>query len=157
VKLVADAMLGRLATWLRALGLDVAHDPRLDDSAIVELAAAEGRTLLTRDRRLVQRRRARPYLLIEAERVEEQVVEVLDRLALRPDPAARFARCLRCNEPLREVAAAAARARVPPYVAATQQRFRECPRCRRIYWRATHVARMAERLDAIAARVGTRD
>jgi len=46
-RLFADAMLGGLARWLRTLGLDVAYDPALDDAALVELSAREGRVILT--------------------------------------------------------------------------------------------------------------
>jgi uncharacterized protein len=147
-KLFADAMLGALARWLRALGLDVAYDPALDDPELVARAVAEGRTLLTRDRRLVQRRLARDHLLIGSGRVAEQLRQVLDAFGVQPDPAFFFSRCLRCNLPLAPLAAAAARSRVPPYVARTQQEFRICPGCGRIYWRGTHVDRMRRWLAA---------
>ena len=39
--MIADAMLGALARWLRVLGLDVAYDPALDDPGIVERSVAE--------------------------------------------------------------------------------------------------------------------
>jgi uncharacterized protein with PIN domain len=146
--LIADAMLGALARWLRALDLDVAYDPALDDPALVALAVAEGRTILTRDRRLVERRLARNHLLIRSDQVEEQVRQVLTELGIRPDPARLLGRCLRCNQPLEPIAAEAARARVPPWVARTQDEFRACPRCGRIYWRGTHVERMGRWLEA---------
>lgn len=145
-RLVADAMLGGLARWLRVLGLDVAYDPALDDAALVRLAAGEGRVILTRDRRLVQRRLARHHLLIASDEVGAQLRQVLDELGIAPDPTRLLSRCLRCNQPLVALAAEEARERVPPYVASTRERFRECPRCRRVYWSATHVERMRERL-----------
>jgi uncharacterized protein with PIN domain len=37
---------------------------------------------------------------------------------------------------------------VPPFVRHTQDHFRECPHCHRIYWRATHADRMRQRLQA---------
>ncbi|MDI7277663.1 MAG: Mut7-C RNAse domain-containing protein, partial [Anaerolineae bacterium] len=46
---VADAMLGRLARWLRILGYDTLYDPRWHDDELVRLARAQGRILLTRD------------------------------------------------------------------------------------------------------------
>ena len=146
--LLADAMLGGLARWLRVLGLDVAYDPVLDDADLVRLAAGEGRVILTRDRRLVQRRLARNHLLVASDEVGAQLRQVLAELAIAPDPARLLSRCLRCNLPLVPIAAERARERVPPYVASTRERFRECPRCGRVYWSATHVARMRERLAA---------
>ena len=148
-KLIADAMLGGLARWLRVLGVDVAHDPHWDDAELVEIAVAEGRTILTRDRRLVLRRRARPHLLIRSGDLGEQLAQVFAELGLRPDPAALLGRCLRCNLPLAPLAAADAAPRVPEFVRRTQREFRECPGCRRVYWPATHVRRMRERLAAL--------
>ena len=146
-RLFADAMLGALARWLRALDLDVSYDPGLDDAELVEVAVAEGRTILTRDRRLVLRRRARNHLLIRSDEVGEQVRQVVAELGFTPDPERFLARCLRCNVPLESVPAAAAREQVPPFVASTQQEFRRCPSCGRLYWRATHAERMRERLE----------
>jgi uncharacterized protein with PIN domain len=143
-RLLADAMLGALARWMRVLDVDTAYDPALDDSALVSRAVDEGRVLLSRDRRLLERRLARPHLLIRSDQVEQQVRQVLADLNLRPDPARLFCRCLRCNLPLDPMAAEEARAVVPPYVARTVEVFHRCPGCRRIYWRGTHVGRMEE-------------
>ncbi|HUP43165.1 MAG TPA: Mut7-C RNAse domain-containing protein [Thermoanaerobaculia bacterium] len=146
-RLLADAMLVGLARWLRVLGLDAACDPSLDDSALVDRALAEERVILTRDRRLIERKRARNHLFIRSEVVDEQVAQVLAELAIRPEPGLLFSRCLRCNASLEELPAAEAARKVPPYVARTQERFRRCPACRRIYWRATHAGRMRLRLE----------
>jgi uncharacterized protein len=146
-RLIADAMLGALVRWLRALDVDVVYDPALDDAALVDRAAAEGRTILTRDRRLTERRLARDHLLIRSDDVDEQVRQVVAELGLEPDPGRLLGRCLRCNEPLEPIDAEAARAHVPPWVARTHEEFRACPVCSRVYWRGTHVKRMAERLQ----------
>ena len=148
-KLLADAMLGGLAKWLRILGLDTAFDPSLDDPELVDRAIEEGRTILTRDSRLILRKRARNHLFIRSEVVDEQVAQVVDELGYEPAPGDLFSRCLRCNEPLEEEAPEVAAREVPPYVARTQERFRRCPACRRIYWRATHARRMRKRLAAM--------
>ena len=146
-KLFADAMLGALARWLRALDFDVAYDPSLDDPALVELSVAEGRTILTRDRRLTERRLARNHILIQSGDVAEQVRQVLETLGVTPDRGRLLGRCLRCNQPLLDIDPVEARARVPPWVARTQQEFRVCPECGRIYWPGTHASRMRERLE----------
>jgi uncharacterized protein with PIN domain len=151
-KLIADAMLGALARWLRALDLDVAYDPALDDAELVARAVAEGRTILTRDRRLIQRRLARDHLLIRSDVVDEQVRQVLEDLGVKPDPGRFLGRCLRCNTPLEPMEAARAHARVPPWVARTQEELRACPACGRIYWPGTHVQRMAKRLERMVGR-----
>ncbi len=148
-RFLADAMLGGLARWLRVLGLDAAFDPRLDDPELVERAVAEDRMILTRDSRLVVRKRARNHLFIRSEVIDEQVAQVLRDLAIEPRPEDLFSRCLRCNVPLVPVAPEEAAREVPPYVARTQRRFRRCPRCGRIFWRATHAERMRRRLERL--------
>lgn len=142
-------MLGALTRWLRALDLDTAYDPALDDADLVNRAVAEGRIILTRDRRLTERRLARNHLLIRSGVVDEQVRQVLEEFGLRPDPSRLLGRCLRCNESLETLDAELARARVPPWVARTQTEFRACPACGRIYWRGTHVERMVRRLEGM--------
>jgi len=151
--MIADAMLGGLARWLRVLGLDTAYDPSLDDAALVDRSVDEGRTILTRDSRLILRRRAWNHLFILSEVVDRQVEQVLDELAIAPRPEELFSRCLRCNAPLVEVDPVEAAREVPPYVARTQTHFRRCPGCRRIFWRATHAERMRRRLRRMGVEI----
>lgn len=142
-RLLADAMLGRLARWLRALGFDTAYDAALADRELLRLARAEGRMLLTRDRQLSARRGVRA-LLVTSDRVDEQLGQVLSRLPSRRGGA--FGRCLLCNHPLIEVDRGSVEARVPEWVWETQVGFRYCGRCGRVFWRGTHWARMVARL-----------
>ncbi|MHC4429729.1 MAG: Mut7-C RNAse domain-containing protein [Planctomycetota bacterium] len=53
-RFMADAMLGRLARWLRLLGFDTAWEADIDDTDLVRRAAEERRIVLTRDRILVR-------------------------------------------------------------------------------------------------------
>jgi uncharacterized protein with PIN domain len=84
--------------------------------------------------------------------VDEQVRQVLDELGVEPEPGRFLGRCLRCNTPLEPIEAERARARVPPWVARTHEEFHACPACGRIYWRGTHVQRMARRLERMGLR-----
>jgi uncharacterized protein len=139
-------MLGTLAKWLRILGYDTLFDPDLDDRQLIRLARAEGRVLLTRDRELA-RRRGIHALLVNGEHLEDQIHQVLAEFSLQPDQI--FSRCPVCNELLTEIDRETARSRVPAYVAQTQETFRSCPRCQRIYWRGTHWQRMHDRLQRL--------
>lgn len=148
-RFIADCMLGKLARWLRILGFDAAYERAIADAELVERAIAEERILLTKDTRLVKRRRMPRFLLVESQDPSEQLRQTVETFDLRVDTAGFLRRCILCNEPTREIPREEARPGVPPYVYETQEKFARCPICRRIYWRATHVADIVARLGAI--------
>jgi uncharacterized protein with PIN domain len=139
-------MLGTLAKWLRILGYDTLYDPALDDHQLVRLARADGRVLLTRDTELA-RRPGLQSLLVASQDLQSQIRQVLIGLDLKPDWTE--TRCTLCNERLRPIDRASARARVPAYVAETQHAFTTCPACQRVYWRGTHWQHMQEWLSQL--------
>ena len=139
-------MVGTLAKWLRILGYDTCFDPDMDDNQLVRLARAEDRVLLTRDRELA-RRPGLNAVFVTSENLEAQIGQVLTELSLEPDRA--FSRCPVCNELLAEVGREEARERVPAYVVRTQESFRACPTCQRVYWQGTHWQQMDEQLARI--------
>ena len=147
-RFVADAMLGRLARWLRALGYDTVYDASADDRALVELANRENRTLLTRDRHLLRELRPRQALQIRSDVPLEQLSEVVRALAL-PAPNELFRRCLVCNTLLDDVPAAEAAALVPPAARSLSGPVRRCPTCGRVYWPGSHVRRMTRGLASV--------
>jgi uncharacterized protein with PIN domain len=138
-------MLARLARWLRLCGVDVTFDANLGGAKLLHAARREQRLVLTRDTRL---RTAADVLYVRAERVREQLREVLQRFAIDPRRDA-LTRCSRCNSALHEVSREMVKLRVPPFVYASQDRFSECPGCRRIYWRATHPKRIMAQIAAV--------
>jgi len=146
-RLLVDAMLGRLARWLRLMGYDAAYWRDGSDSALARRACAEGRLIVTRDHQLAGRRGVRA-ILVASESLDEQIAEV--RAVLRslapgnPDP---FSRCPECNGKLEDLPADAARDLVPPYVWHTQSLFHRCLDCSRVYWKGTHWPGMQTRLD----------
>ena len=146
MKFIADCMLGTLAKWLIILGHDVAYFARIEDADLVALAVSQRRTILTRDRRLVQRRAARDHILIASQDLREQIGQVLKERRLRVRKDNLFRRCIKCNRRTRPVPRDKVRGRVPAYVFRTRRRFSRCPGCGQIYWKATHVARMVETL-----------
>jgi len=138
MRFFADAMLGKLAKWLRILGCDVAFDPAISNGEIACRARREGRVILTRDTLLIRRREVRDnYFFVRDDGYRDQLRQVVAHF--RIDPAeGLFTRCVRCNEPLTEVAKPLVAGKVPPYVYQTQESFGSCARCGRIYWNATH-------------------
>jgi uncharacterized protein len=147
-------MLGTLARWLRILGYDTEYERDVDDDVLVRCCVAEGRIALTKDRKLVERRALRNPLLIHSKRLGGQIREVLAVTGDDPSERPVLSRCVECNSPLQDVSREAVRDRVPPYVFRTQQEFRSCPSCGRIYWAGTHRQRMLERLDKLLSDTG---
>jgi len=148
-RFVADTMLGRLAKWLRILGYDTRYDPALDDDALLRLAQAEGRILLTRDHALA--RRGGPHaFLVDHEDLLQQLRTIRERFGEPAD--APFSRCPVCNARLVMVPREAVTPHVPAFVWRQHERFHRCPECGRIYWPGTHFERMRSVLQALEIR-----
>ena len=147
---VVDCMLGKAAKWLKILGFDTLFFPFAEDSALLEIALGEGRTLLTRDHALAARARSRgaACLLIESEVWEEQVRQVLARFDLS-GAALPFIRCVECNVPLSPLSRENAANFVAAFVLERGRDFSLCPSCGRVFWRGTHRADMEAKIAAL--------
>lgn len=153
-RFLLDEMLGRLARWLRVLGYDADWAGGRPDDELLAAAEAEGRLLLTRDTRLLERRairrgRVRAHF-VRHDHLEDQLGQLREELGLAPVGPPR---CLVCNSPLAPVSAEEARPYVPPYVAATQTSFRYCPYCRRVMWPGTHWEEMRKLLRDVGVKL----
>lgn len=145
-RLAADRMLMRLARWLRLLGADVIVDASLTGAELLQIARADNRIVVTRDKRL---RTAPDVFFVEGNAIRAQLRDTVRHFRLDPRVIA-LTRCSRCNLMLSPVAHELVSRRVPPYVFASHDRFAECGECGRIYWSETHPARMHAMLDSIA-------
>jgi len=141
-------MLGKLAKWLKILGFDARYSPRADDDDLLALARREGRTLLTRDRALLQRAKGISSLMIAGVSWEDQVGQVLAHFKLcesvRP-----YTRCLECNVELMPLAKDQAVNLVPPFVLERAETFSLCSSCGRVFWPGTHFEAMAAKLSEL--------
>jgi hypothetical protein len=147
LRFVADAHLGGLAHLLRLLGFDTLYDNGFHDSEIENIAEAEHRIVLTRDRELLKRRRITHGCYVHALHSEQQLREVCDRLDLARS-ARPFSLCLACNAPLRPVDKASVQDRLPDSVREQYRRFSTCDVCRRVFWEGSHWKRMRALVEA---------
>jgi len=147
----ADAMLGRLARWLRLLGYDTAYEKVISDESLVARVLTEQRWLLTRDSYLVQRKILRGrHTLIVSDHLQDQLRQLRSELHIMFDLGDRTAsRCAECNVLLRPIPHAEAAHAVPAYVASQHGTFAQCPRCERIYWPGTHCIHMRALLQEL--------
>lgn len=147
-RFMVDAMLGRLARWLRLLGFDTAYDPAIGDEELVRRGLVEGRHILTRDRALADEWRISHCTVLDADDLDDQLRRVVERFDLR-EGIRPFTRCPVCNTPLEPVAEEDVRERVPPRVLEVQDAFSLCSRCDRVYWEGSHTERVRRRLEEI--------
>ena len=145
-RFLCDEMLRGLARWLRAAGYDtVTAPPGTSDRRLLAKARAEGRRLLSRDRKLLEHRDALRWVhLLQGEGVDAWARELRTGLGLDWQRAP-FSRCLLCNTP---IAPPPAGVRPPADLPAGAGKLRHCPRCRKWYWEGGHVARMRRKLRA---------
>lgn len=146
-RVLGDVMLGRLARWLRVLGVDTTSaDGAAPDVELVRMVSADERILLTRDRHLLRELRPARVIAIESEVPLEQLRQVVAECALAA-PAELFTRCLLCNELLSDIPDEVRAALLPPRSRDVPGAVRRCMRCGRVYWRGAHARRMRDTLE----------
>lgn len=148
IRFIADSMLGKLAKWLRILGYDTLYFRDAPDGRLVALARREGRLLLTRDTRLLLRRRLCPMFFVRDDRVWDQLRQMVGELGLSVEERL-GSRCIRCNRSLAPLAKDRAAGRVPEYVFRHHDAFFQCETCERIFWGGTHLTHMEETVRAL--------
>lgn len=142
-----DAMLGKLAVYLRMCGHDAAYALDRDveaDDAVLAWADDEHRTLVTRDVALAER--ADESILLQSREVEAQLRELADAgVALAPP--AQPSRCGACNG---ELAAVPATGTTAAYAPDPHERdVWRCRDCGRYFWRGSHWDRVEETLSRL--------
>jgi uncharacterized protein len=144
----ADAMLGRLARWLRFLGIDTAYFPGINDSSLIRMAREQDRTILTRDTRLVKIKGLNKYLLIASDDPFQQLIETITAFKLVNFQL--LSRCVTCNGNLEKIEdKSLVIDSVPEYVFLHYDIFRKCADCGKIYWEGTHPKKFREDVRGI--------
>lgn len=141
-KFLCDAMLARLARYLRAAGYDTAlADNAAADREVLRQAVDEGRWLLTADRKIIEHKAARGRVVMLPHGSLDAQTKVLGKHFIMDWTGRAFTRCLLDNEPLVPVSEQAMQ-RVPLDVRQSGEPVMQCPSCQRIYWRGSHYRRM---------------
>jgi uncharacterized protein with PIN domain len=144
VEFVIDTMLGRLAKWLRIMGID-AHYQSSYKKMEIECLLKKGRILLTGNRTLKEN--LNPSILICSDKVQYQLMEIKKNGLLPSTDKNWFKRCIRCNIPLQSVDIDDARGRIPEYIISQNIKgIQRCPSCNRYFWPGSHRERMLEQI-----------
>lgn len=134
---VCDVMLGRLARYLRMLGLDAPY-VRHGEGAAFSHGQPQNLFFTKSPARM-----DRPgCVLVRSNDPQEQVLEIKEHIRPYIDRAVFMTRCLECNALLAEAKKEDAEPLVPEYIYHHHERFRTCPSCHRIYWEGSHADEM---------------
>jgi len=163
MRFIVDAMLGRLARWLRLLGYDTLYYPEIEDRLLLRIAKEEDRVLLTRDTRLAKvrglqqsteesreqrvERTSIKYFLLKENNLFEQLKAVTTAFNLKDFSV--MSRCGICNTPLTIISKEKVENIVPQYVFQTSDTFKQCQGCGKFYWKGTHPEKFRKKLSEI--------
>jgi uncharacterized protein len=148
LKFIADAMLGRLARWMRFLGFDTLYYPDISDNRLLRIAREQDRFILTRDTHLIKIRGIKDYLLINANDSFNQLLEVINSLKLKKFNL--FSRCVKCNGLLsRIINKQDVKDTVPDFVFLNFNIFMKCNMCGKIYWEGSHPKKCSKLINGI--------
>lgn len=143
-RFVADAMLGKLVTYMRMAGYDVVYAPdegAVEDDEVARLAHETGRVLVTRDVELAE---STDGLLVESKQVEEQLRELVDEgLRFELDEPMR---CSVCNSTLTEMNTDAEK---NDDVHDDIECAWRCDDCDKVYWEGSHWDDVRETFESL--------
>lgn len=142
---VADAMLGKLVTYMRMAGYDVLYAPdegAVEDDEVATLASRKDRTLITRD---VELARSTDGLLVESKQIEEQLRELSE--AGFSFELAEPSRCSVCNGTLTEMKDTDTETSddVPDDIECAWR----CDDCDKVYWKGSHWDDVHEKFSSL--------
>lgn len=140
-RFVLDAHLGRLAAYLRLLGIDTLYRNDYPDPELARISQQEGRILLTRDRGLLKRNQVTRGYCLRSEQPRAQMLEVVRRFDLRRSFQP-YRRCLRCNGLLEPVDKQAVLDLLPERTRQFYELFFRCQVCGQVYWKGSHYRHM---------------
>ena len=135
-------MLGRLAKWMRLVGLDTLYYNNPGDPSILHKALEEGRTILTRSSKHANYKNS---ILVESEILDEQLDQVKEIIEITSP----LSRCPLCNTQLTGVNKEEIKKDVPEYIYKVHNDFKRCAYCGRIYWKGTHYKEIMRKINEI--------
>ena len=145
---VVDVNLGRLARMLRLLGFDTLFSNAYADAEIVAISEAQGRIVLTRDRRLLHAKAVTHGYWVRSVWPRRQVDEVVRRFDLA-DQVRPFSRCADCNGRIEPVPKEQVADRLEPKTKKYYETFYRCPDCGKVYWEGSHIGKLRERYKGV--------
>lgn len=147
---ICDAMLGRLAKWLRLIGYDTLYFRAIDDLELIRIAKQEQRIILTRDTALSKNKKVEQAILIQSNYTLQQLREVLSYFKISAlELPQLFCRCINCNGELIVIDKQSALNEAPEYVFLNKNSFLRCQNCGKVFWYGSHKKMIDETIEKI--------
>ncbi len=155
MKFLVDAMCGKLKTFLRIFGYDTIYADDLEeyfnispvpDEKLADYALENNRIIITRDNSFYKKHRDRSIFL-EGEGVYNYLNQLKNSLPLEYKFNMQKARCSVCNSALEKVRDKnKIKNDVKPETFKYNEDFYQCTKCKKVYWKGTHIEKIMERL-----------
>ena len=158
MKFLVDAMLGRLARFLRIFGYDTVYandlidyfkvDP-VSDEKLKEYAQKNNRIIITKDYPLSKSFRNKS-LYLRGEGVYNYLNQLKNRLGLNFDFKIERARCSNCNSPLKKIKdKSLIKDNVLKDTFNHYDEYFQCSNldCKKVYWKGTHIEDIENKLE----------
>ena len=144
---MVDHMVLRLGKYLRIIGCDAAWDRTADTRSLIHRANREHRVLITRNTHPAdQHPLPQFFFLVKPDDPVRQFHEVVRHFGLNTSDRL-FSRCFQCNALLEVLAKdETLSGKLPARIVASHTQFFQCPQCRHIFWKGTHVRNTLQHL-----------
>ncbi len=132
-------MLGRLSRWLRMAGFQTDYYQVIDDDELIKKCFSTNAILVTRDQKLAQK--ASNYvktILIKSNSLPFQLREFISESGAKPRVLSPSL-CTACGSALKRVPKKSVEAEVYPRVYERNKLFWRCTKCKKLYWKGTHL------------------
>ena len=156
MKFLVDAMLGKLARFLRMFGYDTVYANDLEeffqlnpvpDEKLLEFAQKENRIIITKDYPLYTKVRD-TCIYLEGEGIYNYLKQLKFNLKIDYNFNIKRARCSLCNFELVKVGKDLIQDLVEPETFKYHDNFYQCinSNCKKIYWKGTHIENIVDKL-----------
>ncbi len=155
MRFVVDAMLGRLATWLRLTGQDTLYLHDCADGELLRLAREQERILLTSDGTLYEQatRQGITAMLVRGD-VDNEIADVFRHFRIAPKVNPDTARCSKCNGRLIHLTGdqkERVNGLVPEQTYNYYDEFWLCEDCHSVYFKGSYWTNITSYMKRIAA------
>lgn len=146
-----DAMLGKLARFLRLLGYDALYRTNQPVMQMLITAAEENRIIVSRSKNVTTLAKTVgvPHILICNIDIVKQLLQIKTELKLHFNCFPVNARCSLCNSPLEKKQKDEIIHLIPSGTANHYTDYCFCPKCQQVYWFGSHWEDICKKIEKV--------